>query len=306
MSRNLFVLVSIVVLFRFGPVSSANSTEKVKQSINEYPYKFLHKPDCYNDDGEFEASMKLTIVVKSSVLHFKKRMAIRETWGFEQQLWPDVAIRTVFNLGLSNHAYFRDQIDIESEVFQDIIQSNFMDSYYNNTLKTVMGMQWAVQTCKLTDFFFFVDDDFVVSIENLINLIKENKYNKYTHLYLGHIHAQSVPFRDPTHKWYVSTIEFPDDVYPPFAAGGAVLYSRTGLQLIRKGISNSKHFRLDDVFIGIAAKKSGVGAIHNEHFRMYHKINLTDYSNFKSTIASHGFGDIDEMVNVWNVFTEAR
>lgn len=305
MTVNFFILISISVLYSVITVASVEDPPKP----NEYPYKFIHQPECYREegsfqDGELETSLKLTIVVKSSAPHFRKRMAIRETWGFEDQLWPDVSIRTVFNVGLSNSSFFGDQIDTESEIFQDILQSDFMDKYYNNTLKTVMGIKWAVSACKNTDFFFFVDDDAFVSVENLVKLIKDQNYTKESILYTGYILSSSKPFRDPENKWYVSDEEFPGTDYPPFASGVAVLYSWSGLQRIQEGIYNSNHFRFDDVFIGIAAKQSDVKPIHNENFRIYDKLNLENFMNRKNTIVSHGFQDIDEMVNMWNIFNE--
>lgn len=269
-------------------------------SIKAIDYKFLESPNCVKEDEIEVAGLNIAIVVKSSSTHFRKRMAIRETWGSEYQLWPEVSIRTVFNLGLSNHSFYNDQISTESEVFQDIIQSDFLDTYFNNTLKTVMGINWAVKNCKYTEFFLFVDDDALVSVKHLVENIKSKKYTKDSKLYTGHIFETSKPFRNPSDKWYVSSKEFHGEFYPPFASGVVVLYSKTSLELILKEINRTELFRLDDVYIGIVAAKAKIVPENNPDFRIYNKLEISDLEGQKSVIASHLFGDIDEMVNMWN------
>jgi hypothetical protein len=41
------------------------------------------------------------------------------------------------------------QAAIEQEFAQhkDLVQGNFIDSYYNNTWKTALGLRWAVEHC---------------------------------------------------------------------------------------------------------------------------------------------------------------
>ena len=60
----------------------------------------------------------------------------------------------------------------------------------------------------------------------------------------------------------------------------------------------TKHFRFDDIFLGLVAKKADIEPFHCEEFHFYKK----DYTkfNYKYLISSHGYGNPAELLNVWN------
>ena len=76
----------------------------------------------------------LLIVVCSAVKHFEQRQAIRQTWAsdsFNRTLLP-YAVRIVFLLGKSvNDPLLQRKIENESFKEGDIIQEDFIDTYYN-------------------------------------------------------------------------------------------------------------------------------------------------------------------------------
>lgn len=112
--------------------------------------------------------LNLVCLVKSAVPNFEKRKAIRNTWGSENQIDDSVQIRTIFLLGSpTNETYhLQRHIEEENDRFHDILQGDFIDEYYNNTIKTLMALHWAITFCTNGEFYFFVDDDYLVSIEN--------------------------------------------------------------------------------------------------------------------------------------------
>jgi hypothetical protein len=68
----------------------------------------------------------------------------------------------------------------ESGRYNDIVRGNFLDSYYNNTIKTMLAMRWLVETCPNYRFAFFVDDDMYVSIKNLLRFVRHpTEYPQY-------------------------------------------------------------------------------------------------------------------------------
>uniref|UniRef100_T1GR46 Hexosyltransferase n=1 Tax=Megaselia scalaris TaxID=36166 RepID=T1GR46_MEGSC len=225
------------------------------EPINKYKIKNIFKPICENAKKLEDPDIRLTFIVKSKVRNFLRREAIRTTWG--QQVRTDLprsSIRTVFNLGTRRKKSIQDEINKEYEVYKDILQSNFYDTYFNNTLKTVMGIKWAFENCPTSDFFFFVDEDYFVATKNVCNYLLKNKKNfEKESLYMGYIHKNAVPYRTKETKWFVSEKEYPLKEYPGYAAGGAVLYSRKAIQDIFYGISYTQHFRFDDVFVGLVA-----------------------------------------------------
>lgn len=146
--------------------------------INVYNYTFIsdcrHK--CMDTDGS-ALEPRLVFVVKSAMDHFAFRNAIRQSWGFERRL-SDVIIRTVFMLGApsptrSDQNELQRLIDIEHEQFQDIVQANFHDSYYNNTIKSIMSLRWAVEHCPRSRFYMYVDDDYFVSTKNVLRFLRD-------------------------------------------------------------------------------------------------------------------------------------
>lgn len=154
---------------KFGKVPS-------RRPIYSHKYNFYKNPEdkCRSMDKSHSHydQVRLVFLVKSRVDNFARRQAIRRTWGDENQI-PDAVIRTVFLIG-NNPDNFLSQgrIEAESTEYLDIIQGDFKDSYYNNTVKTMMGLRWCVEHCPTARFYMFVDDDYYVSAKNLLNFIR--------------------------------------------------------------------------------------------------------------------------------------
>lgn len=146
---------------------------------------------------------RLLFVVKSARQHFERRRVIRETWGNERR-FPHVTIRTVFLLGAAppGEVDMNSQrlIDEEYATYNDIIESDFVDAYFNNTLKTRSGLKWVVEQCSSAHYIafsgnhvflpcysssqkqmvliqtLFLDDDMYISTKNVLRFI-QNPFN---------------------------------------------------------------------------------------------------------------------------------
>lgn len=108
----------------------------------------------------------------------------------------------------------------------------------------------------------------------------------------------SAPHRHKTSKWYVSLSEYPYHLWPPYVTAGAYMLSREALLDMYYASMYTKHFRFDDIFLGLTAKKADIEPFHCEEFHFYKK----DYAkyNYKYVISSHGYGNPEEMLKVWN------
>lgn len=260
------------------------------EPINSYNYKFDYLPECEPEDLN-KKHKKLTIIVKSAVKNYDKREAIRQTWG-AQGMFHGVKIRTVFNLGRSS----TEQCTEEAVRYGDIIQSDFIDTYYNNTLKTMMGLRYAYQFCPSTDYFILVDDDYYVS---MVNALKTFPPNSNITFYSGKVHVDPPVYRNPIRKWYVSTKDYPFAKYPNFVAGGFIMLTKSTLKTFYLASKYTKHFLFDDVFLGIIAYKLQIPPIVNED--CYNdKIQFKGGESYKSVIATHGYDDTEAMVKVWH------
>lgn len=121
--------------------------------INRYNFSFVlnNEEKCVTSENE---RLRLVYVVKSAIQNFDRRKAIRQTWGYENR-FSDVPIRTVFVLGVSTDNYFQYDVEEEHKTFGDIIQANFTDNYYNNTIKTMVAFKWIVRYCPTAKFYCF-------------------------------------------------------------------------------------------------------------------------------------------------------
>lgn len=314
------------------------------QPINElkYNYRISNNKKCL-DGNEYE-KVVILYVIKSALANEDKRNAIRKSWGWENR-FSDVNIKRIFMLGISRDSFTQDQIDEESAKNKDLVQAEFIDTYYNNTIKTIMSFRWVVQHCPKAQFIMFSDDDMYISTKNLLKFIRnpfnkrvgfrrrrdvdyvlrKSAYNRHElskmnsdpkdnsnerklmefdpvlsafdgRLFSGYV-FQSTPMRHKSSKWYVTLEEYPYSKYPPYVTAGAYLLSYPALEDLYFTSMFTKHFKFDDVYLGIVAKKCRISPLHNDNFYFWKKPYTKEaYSN---VIASHGFSDPNEFKMVW-------
>ncbi|XP_047494768.1 beta-1,3-galactosyltransferase brn-like [Penaeus chinensis] len=283
--------------------------EVAQKPVNEFTHTYIHSN---TEKCETQDSIRLMYVVKSAVQNFDKRKGIRNSWGFEGR-FSDVEIRTVFLLGTRpSEPQLQERVDKEAEEYKDIIQADFIDSYYNNTLKAMMGIHWTYQHCQYVKYFLFVDDDYYVSTRNMLRFLRDpanypqylekyvvsavNEYKDF--LYAGYVFNNSLPIRWIFNKWYVSLDEYPYSHWPPYITAGAYVLSRKSLEYLYIGSIYTNYFRFDDIFLGMAAKKAGLTPFHHNEF--YFDRKTYSKENYKWVIASHGFDDPGQLMDVWS------
>ncbi|XP_037947598.1 beta-1,3-galactosyltransferase brn-like [Teleopsis dalmanni] len=274
---------------------------------NFYNYSFTHNPKQTCNISPF-----ITFLIKSAPGNIKQRKAIRRTWGFEER-FSDVIVRRIFLIGLTTNS-LQAEINVEAKNYNDIVQADFIDAYFNNTIKTMMGMRWAKEHCH-SQYYMFVDDDYYVSLKNVlqfcrnnaninkgyasINTIDQNELVEY--LYAGYV-IQSKPQRQKFSKWYISLEEYPFNKWPPYVTAGAFILSQNTLKKLYDTSLYTKHFRFDDIYLAIVALKSGIKLTHCQEF-YFHK--PTSAEKYRNLIASHEFSDPSELEEVWNKMRSA-
>lgn len=279
--------------------------EKPKlEAINSYEqhrFKIRNEQRCL----QTTSNLRLVLVVKSALGNRKRRDAIRRSWGFEGR-FSDVHIRRVFVVGTGDPAT-QDAIDAEHTEHSDLVQADFVDAYYNNTIKTMTGFRWVFHHCSAAEFAFFVDDDYYVSMKNLLRFLRNplglspsddadpRSLVLHGRLFAGYVFPSSRPMRHRFSKWYLSLDEYPFSRFPPYVTAGAFVLSAPALRDMYRISEYTRHFRFDDIYLGIVAKKAGVVPLHSDRFRFWAQ--GTDLP--PGLVASHGFGDPEELVRVW-------
>ena len=138
--------------------------------INPHPYVNIAAPqtDC-------EADVFLVVYVHSSTTHHQRRALIRQTWGNVSQY--DEPIRVIFITGIApDNSYTTENaaaiFQEEIRTYGDIIQSNFLDTYRNLTIKAIAGLKWITEHCSSAKYVLKADDDAFVNMHLVLRHIK--------------------------------------------------------------------------------------------------------------------------------------
>ncbi|XP_015195811.2 UDP-GlcNAc:betaGal beta-1,3-N-acetylglucosaminyltransferase 7-like [Lepisosteus oculatus] len=213
-----------------------------------FPMIFNHPEKCGED-------IYLLMVVKSVITQYKRREAIRRTWGQEKEI-RGKKIRLVFLLGTDSkgeeQAHHQKLLEYEDRVFGDILQWDFEDSFYNLTLKEVGFLKWFSIYCQSVPYIFKGDDDVFVNTVNVVEFLESNKNT--TDLITGDVLTTSAPSRERNSKYFIPEVMFSETFYPPYVGGGGFLMGGP-LAMRMYGASNELEiFPIDDAFIGMCLK----------------------------------------------------
>ncbi|OWF40879.1 Lactosylceramide 1,3-N-acetyl-beta-D-glucosaminyltransferase [Mizuhopecten yessoensis] len=165
--------------------------------INPHPFQFINNPGhC-----QFKSNGLRTVLVlvKSTVRNVLLRQAIRTTWGNISE----ENVKIVFMLGRNISNDLQRTIDQEAARYKDLVQEDFIDAYFNNTLKSIMSFNWATQYCGNAQFLLFVDDDFVIDLPKIQRYIYSIPETDVDTLFIGQRITQPV-VRDRNSKWSLS------------------------------------------------------------------------------------------------------
>jgi hypothetical protein len=208
---------------------------------------------CGQDKG---AQLLLISFNPSATKNFHERMAIRTTWT-NKYYNENKNIKNIFIIGLTLNESLNSQIKLESDLYGDIVQGNFLDTYRNLTLKTILGLKWVSEYCANSKFVLKVDDDMVVNIQSLskylLNLTMNNSLIKNNSIY-GYCKT-TVVIRDNSSKFYVPKEEYPGYRYPKYCIGPAYIFTSDLMKPMYNLTKYIKPFVMEDVYVGMLAKE---------------------------------------------------
>ncbi|KAF7648581.1 hypothetical protein LDENG_00154370 [Lucifuga dentata] len=231
-----------------------------------FPMLINHPEKCV--DGE----VHLLMVVKSVIEQHDRREAVRKSWGREDTV-DGKKIRTLFLLGSpttgKDTKNLQKLIEYEDRIYGDILQWDFMDTFFNLTLKEVNFLKWFDIYCSDVHFIFKGDDDVFVNTNNLLDLIgfRVEEY-KVDNLFVGDTISKAIPIRNRQSKYYIPK-ELYDKPYPPYVGGGGFLMSS---QLARRLFVVSEDLELypiDDVFLGMCLQRLHLAPEMHPGFRTF-------------------------------------
>jgi len=273
-----------------GPVAFVwpeNQTRSTRHLVRPDQVTTLLKPSslCSPKNSTSGSDPYLLVVVCSAVDNWEARVAVRESWAKDQSTLSGV--RVVFLVGHLVNNSRQEQLAEEQESFGDLVQEDFLDSYANLTVKSVMLLKWFTQSCekgaKGPQYVLKTDDDMYINLVKLWELVQANKKPQ---LLMGSLICNAVPIKDPYNKWYVPKYMFAERRYPNYLSGTAYLMSRQALAALYQASFDSPLFHLEDIYItGLLARKAGIRA--QDHIGFSYTRRKLNSCLFRQTVSTH-------------------
>ncbi|CRK96359.1 CLUMA_CG009776, isoform A [Clunio marinus] len=243
-----------------------------------------------------------------------ERYAENSTTSDHQLNRSNFNIRVVFLLGVpTNERSFDElqyQINYEHELYGDIIQENFLDSYNNLTIKTVLMLKWANINCvEKVKYIMKCDDDTFVNVPNLIHVLlggtvpvynatvsvndklsinarsARNRLSEGKNLLLGFKFCSAKPVRDVRSKWYAPNYSFNGEIYPDYLSGTAYLMNFETAKKLYKGSLSTPMFHLEDVYLtGFVANRL---KIKRQPHPLFSFVSIKDRCSLRGMITQH-------------------
>ncbi|XP_076149760.1 lactosylceramide 1,3-N-acetyl-beta-D-glucosaminyltransferase B [Alosa pseudoharengus] len=281
--------------------SSFTVSRAEARKFSNYHYLINHKNTCES------SNVLLLLFVKSFPQNFARRQSIRLTWGNERYIDSElgVSVKVLFALGVHPHlkdrALIQSQLFREDQMYHDLIQQSFIDSFYNLTTKLLLQINWAHTYCSHAHFLMSADDDMLIHMPNLVTYLKQVHQAGTRDFWVGRVFNNTGPVRIKSSKYYVSPHLYPWDSYPAYTGGAGYVVSRDVASRIHKAsLTLNATLHIDDVFMGICASVIGVAPkAHN--FFSGEKKSPHHPCIYKQMMTSHGHeSDLQE---VWGQAT---
>ncbi|XP_066476703.1 UDP-GlcNAc:betaGal beta-1,3-N-acetylglucosaminyltransferase 7 isoform X2 [Tiliqua scincoides] len=227
-----------------------------------FPMLINHPEKCSGD-------IYLLIVVKSIITQHDRREAIRRTWGQEKEVGGK-KIRTLFLLGVASkeeeRANYQKLLDYENRIYGDILQWDFLDSFFNLTLKEVHFLKWFNIYCDNVRYIFKGDDDVFVSPNNILEFLQDQKGGN---LFVGDVLQKAKPIRKKENKYYIPSALYNKSNYPPYAGGGGFVMDGPLAKKLHKVSETLELYPIDDVFLGMCLEVLKVTPVGHAGFKTF-------------------------------------
>ncbi|KAJ6220758.1 hypothetical protein RDWZM_006570 [Blomia tropicalis] len=250
----------------------------------------INQRDCLST----ETPIFIHTAAVTSGKYFERRMTIRRTWGREAKKYK---MRLLFVIGVPRNLILERQLKAESDIYGDILQFNFIEDYYNLTLKAISELKWAYRHCSNTRYMVKTDDDVVMNMPMLYQLVQRKKIPSG----LTGLVMTTPANREVGHKWYMPHRYYHRDSYE-FLAGFSYLLSMDRLKHFLKTIITypGPILDIDDLFLtGIVADYGRIKRNNSFRFKFFCGLDLC---TMETSLVMHACSDSrnsETMYRVW-------
>lgn len=180
----------------------------------------------------YRKNSKVVIVIMSANENFEQRQQLRKTWIREA---VRLSVPYAFVLAHSVNHTVQSRIFAEHDRYGDIIAGQFIDSWYNLTLKTTFAIGWMLSKCG-ERWLLKTDDSSIVNVPNLIEMV--NAYSRlFSHIY-GQLKDRPVIDHSGTtiRRYVTADIDMPGRHWPRHVPGVGYLISPSALKPLYQAI----------------------------------------------------------------------
>ncbi|KAM8745387.1 UDP-GlcNAc:betaGal beta-1,3-N-acetylglucosaminyltransferase 7 [Acanthopagrus schlegelii] len=264
-------------------------------------------PMILNHPGKCAGDIYLLMVIKSVATQHDRREVIRKTWGKEQVV-DGKRVKLLFLLAKppseEERANHQKLVEYEDQIYGDILQWDFLDSFFNLTLKETHFLKWFHTYCPSVRYIFKGDDDVFVSVENIFEYLESTKHVE--NLFVGDVIFKARPIRKKENKYYIPQALYNKTLYPPYAGGGGFLMDGPLARRLYWVADTLELYPIDDVFLGMCLEVLQVTPIKHNAFKTFGLVkNKNSKMNrepclFRSMIVVHKLLPSD-LMDMWNL-----
>ncbi|XP_055055215.2 beta-1,3-galactosyltransferase 1 [Misgurnus anguillicaudatus] len=253
----------------------------------------------------------LILIIPVTLKDTEARTAIRNTWGHES-LMSRVNILKLFFLGQppQSNSILQQHLEKESQEYGDIVQMDFVDTYKNLTIKTMMIMNWIATYCRCARYGMKSDADSFLNVPYLVNYMHAQGESSGENYITGSVIRDGHPKRDSLNKWFLSVDLYPETSYPPYVSGAAYVFSTDLAQKISLASRFVRPIPLEDVYVGLCLRVLGVNPVYSTRFlrlRNLFEVRKLKYHRctFAKRITVNGFKP-QQLLYIWHDFQKAH
>ncbi|KAG4079473.1 hypothetical protein HA402_005170 [Bradysia odoriphaga] len=264
---------------------------------------FMNKDLCVSPPIQNKKLKTAVIIVLSARTNFNDRNLIRQTYGSVQYANNVQILALIFILSQSgaqaDDEAVNKKLQAERDLFGDTMMGDFVDSYRNLTLKTIMAYEWLTEYCRQAQFVVKTDDDVIVNIFELTHQLDSFSPAEMASSNIwGWIHFNEDTIKDEKSRFYAPAVDFPSGKFPEHCAGVGYITTFGVVERIINEISNSFPGRVsthEDVFM------TGVVPAHINSMASYtgsnsERIKLVNQPLSVSYVFQNGRDDKDDFL----------